>query len=268
MTALPANSFKARLRQRPPMIGSWLMSASPLAAEAMGWAGFDWLVVDMEHVPLDMGDVLAHLQAIAATPASAVVRVPWNDAVMVKRALDAGAQTIMFPFVQTPEEAARAVAATRYPPEGVRGIAAMTRAARYATIKDYLKTANREIAVIIQLETPEAIARMDEIAAVPGVDALFIGPGDLSGAMGQIGQIGHPAVQQALAQAAGRAKALGKPVGIVGPNPDMVKAFADMGFDYLAVSSDMGLMMNLAQSWLTALRGAHKGTDENSGGPY
>ena len=265
---LPRNHFKHNLHRTPPMIGTWLMAASPITAEAMGCAGFDWLVVDMEHVPLDLAAVSASLQAIAGTGASAVTRIPWNDTVMVKRVLDAGAQTIMFPFVQTAEEARRAVAATRYPPKGVRGIAAMTRAARYATVKDYLKRAHGEIAVVIQLETPEAIARMDEIAAVEGVDALFIGPGDLSGAMGHIGQIGHKDVQAALAAAASRANALGKPIGIVGPNPDMVRNFVAMGFNFLAISSDMGFMMTQAQSWLGALRGVHVRDAENPSGPY
>ncbi len=176
---MSANSFKSRLAAPggAPMLGSWVMSAAAAAAEALACCGFDFLVVDMEHSPLDMGDTVGLLRAIAGTPCESLVRIAWNDPVIVKRVLDAGARSVMFPFVQSAEEAKAAVAYTRYPPAGVRGVAAMHRGSRYGQVKDYLRTANDYIATVIQLETPESIERLPDIARVPGVDSLFLGPG-------------------------------------------------------------------------------------------
>jgi 4-hydroxy-2-oxoheptanedioate aldolase len=252
-----ANRFKSWLKSPPPdrPLGTWLMSAAPSTAEAMGFCGFDFLVVDMEHTPIGVPETIGILRAIAGTPAVPVVRLPWNDQVLVKRVLDAGAKTLMFPFIQTAEEAKRAVAYTRYPPDGVRGIAAVHRGSRFGRVADYLKTANDTIAVIAQLETVQAIERTAEIAAVDGVDSLFLGPGDLSGAMGLIGEIAHPDVQAMIARAAEFAHAAGKPIGIVGPNPEMVGRFIDYGYDWVAVASDMAMMTGRALDFIGALRG-------------
>ncbi len=255
----PVNAFKAGLVSGRTLFGTWLMTGSTQAAEGMGHAGYDFLVVDTEHVPIDLGQTFQLLQAVGNTPASPVVRLPWNDAVTMKRILDMGAQTVMVPFVETAEEARAAVASTRYPPDGVRGIAAMTRASRFGTAGDYLKTANDEMCVIVQLETPGAIARMAEIAAVPGVDALFVGPGDLSGALGFIGEIGRAEVQEALKNAAATARSLGKPIGIVGPTPAMVTDFLRYGFTFTAVASDLAMMMTRGREYLAALRGVDLG---------
>ena len=250
------NPFKHLLAQRhaKPPIGTWVMSASPLVAEAIGCAGFDWAVLDMEHTPLDMMDVVHLLQAVAGTPLVPVLRVPWNDAVTVKRVLDAGAETILFPFVQNADEARRAVAATRYPPGGVRGMAGMSRGSRFGTAPNYLTTANERMAVIVQLETPQAVGQLDAIAAVDGVDAIFLGPADLSAAMGHVGQLTHPDVLALMASAAQRCNALGLPVGSVGGTPEVVAQYRALGFDYLAVASDLGLLMRSAQATLAAIR--------------
>lgn len=237
-----------------PPVGTWIMSASPLVAEATGHAGFDWAVVDMEHSPLDMMDVLHMLQALSCTKMVPIVRVAWNDPVLVKRVLDAGATTVMFPFVQTAEEAARAVAATRYPPQGIRGMAGMSRASRFGTQPNYLTTANRQMGVIVQLETAHAIERIDAIADVDGVDSLFIGPADLSASMGYVGQLTHPAVMDRMAQAVLRCKAAAKPVGTIGGDPESVAQYRAAGFDYVAVGSDLGLFMQGARSAIAALR--------------
>jgi len=237
-----------------PPVGSWISSASPIVAEAIGCAGFDWGLVDMEHAPLDVMGVVQILQALAGTKMLPVVRVPWNDMVMVKRVLDAGATTVMFPFVQNADEARRAVAATRYPPEGVRGMAGTSRATRFGTTPNYFKTANQNIGVIVQLETPQAIDELDAIAGVKGVDALFVGPADLSAALGHIGQLTHPAVLDLMARAVQRCKALGVPVGTLGANPEMVAQYRAIGFDYVAVSSDIGFIMRGAQAAIAALR--------------
>jgi 4-hydroxy-2-oxoheptanedioate aldolase len=252
------NRFKGWLKgggPRPPL-GTWLMAAAPATAEALGYSGFDFLVVDMEHVPIGMSDLAAILRAIGCTPAEAVVRLAWNDQVLVKRALDSGAQTIMLPFVQTAEEASRAVSFAKYPPDGVRGVAAVHRGSRFGRAVDYLKRANDEIAVIVQLETPEAVERLPEIAVVPGVDGVFVGPGDLAAAMGHIGNIAHPDVQALIERAARMAKEVGKPVGIVGPNPEMVGRFIDYGYSYVAIGSDIAMMTGRASEWLGALRHA------------
>lgn len=235
-------------------IGTWISSTNPIVAEALGHAGFDWGVVDMEHSPLDLMPMLQLLQALGNTRMVGVVRVPWNDAVTVKRVLDAGATTVLFPFVQNAEEAARAVAATRYPPQGVRGISGMSRATRFGTVPNYLATANEGIGVIVQLETPQALGQLEAIAAVDGVNALFIGPADLSASMGHIGEFTHPAVMQAVADAVRRCKAVGIPVGTVGATPEVVTQYRAMGFDYLAISSDMGLLMSGARAAVRALR--------------
>ena len=251
------NAFRQLMRaagSKPP-IGTWISSASPIVAEAVGHAGFDWGVVDMEHAPLDMMNVLQLLQALGNTKTVGVVRVPWNDAVMVKRVLDAGATTVLFPFVQNADEARRAVSATRYPPAGQRGMSGMSRASKFGTVPGYLKIADATMGVMVQLETPQALAQLEAIAGVDGVDAVFIGPADLSASMGHIGQFTHPAVMQAMADAARRCKALGKPIGTIGATPEVVTQYRAMGYDYLAVSSDMGLLMSGALAAVKALRG-------------
>jgi 2-dehydro-3-deoxyglucarate aldolase len=251
---IPPNEFKRNLKRKPPMIGIWAMSGSAVAAEALGFAGYDFIVLDMEHAPNDAPRMLALLQAVAGSPASAVVRLPWNDAVTVKQLLDFGAQTLMFPYVQDAEEARRAVAATRYPPEGIRGFAGMSRATRYGTVADYPGKAAGEICVILQLETRKAIANLEEIASVPGVDCIFVGPGDLSADMGFIGQAGRAEVQKVLADSASRCAKLGKPVGILAPGAAQTRDYLDYGFSWVASGSDLGLMMSSARSELKTLQ--------------
>jgi 2-keto-3-deoxy-L-rhamnonate aldolase RhmA len=249
----PFKQLLAAAGAQPP-IGTWIMSASPLVAEAMGHAGFDWGVVDMEHTPLDMMEIVHMLQALSATRLLPVVRVPWNDTVVIKRVLDAGATTLLVPFVQNADEAQAAVAATRYPPEGRRGMAGMSRASKFGTTPNYLTTANRQMGVIVQLETAAAIERLEQIAAVDGVDALFIGPGDLSATMGHVAQLTHPDVLTLTSQAVQRAKAVGVPIGTVGGTPEVVAQYRAMGFDFIGIASDMGLVMRAAQAALAVLR--------------
>ena len=231
------------------------MSASAAVAEAMGHCGFDFLVIDMEHSPLHIDGAISLLRALAATGAEPLVRLAWNDQVLVKQALDAGAASLMFPFIENAEQARAAVAYTRYPPQGLRGVAAMQRGSRYGRARDYLRTADQQIAVVVQLETPGAIERLAEIAAVPGVDSLFVGPGDLSAQLGHIGELGHEEVQRLIARAASLARTAGKPIGIVGPNPQMVRQFLDCGYTWAAVASDLALLTGRAAEWLGALQG-------------
>ena len=258
------NPADSTMRAKP--LGSWLMSGSVASAEAFGHAGFDWLLIDMEHAPLEFTDVLHQLQAVTCGGAAPIVRIARNDAALAKRALDMGAPTLMFPYVQSPEEARAAVASIKFPPLGTRGFAAMHRASRYGTWSEFGTRANEATACIVQLETPEAVAQLEAIAAVPGVDALFVGPGDLSAAMGKIGNLADAEVRAALADCARRANAIGMPIGIVGPTPAMVREFIEMGYDYVAIASDMGMMMRQANAFIAELDQVK--ASANAGGPY
>ena len=253
------NPFAQRLKNRPTeqgaLLGTWLSAASPLFTEAAGHAGFDWGVIDMEHAPLDMMGLVHSLQATLGSPMLPIVRVPWNDAVTVKRVLDAGAETVLFPFIQDEHEAAAAVAATRYPPLGLRGMAGMNRGSRFGTAPDHFKSANDRMGVIVQLETPQAMARLEAIAQVPGVDAVFIGPADLSGTMGLPGQLTHPDVVAAMDKAAQRVHAVGSRIGTVMGTVEWARHFADAGYDFVGLASDLGLFMRASTDALKALRG-------------
>jgi 2-keto-3-deoxy-L-rhamnonate aldolase RhmA len=250
------NPFTQLLRSSGghPPIGTWIVSASPIVAEAVGCAGFDWAVIDMEHAPPSVMDVLHMLQALAGTKTVPVVRVPWNDAVIVKRVLDAGAGTVMFPLVQGAAEARRAVASTRFPPNGVRGMVGMSRASRFGTAPNYFRGANRDVGVIVEIESPQAIEQLEAIAAVDGVDAFFLGIADLSAALGHPGASGHPAVVDQMSRAVQRCKALGKPLGTLGQTPALVAQYRAAGFDFVGVASDLGMMMSSAQGIIAALR--------------
>ena len=237
-----------------PPLGTWIGSASPLVAEAVGHSGFDWGVLDMEHSPLELMNLLHLLHAVGATKMVPVVRVPANDPVTIKRVLDIGATTLQVPFIENAEQARLAVAAMRYAPQGVRGLDANCRAARFGLASTHLRTVNQSISLIAELETVESLRELEAIAAVDGVDALFVGPGDLSASMGYTGQFTHPAVIDVMAQAVQRAKRLGKPVGTIGPTPEVVAQFRAIGFDFVAVGSDIGLLMRAAHAAIAALR--------------
>ena len=251
---VPVNHFKRAIAGGKVPVGTWLSSGSPATAEALGCAGFDFLVVDTEHTPIDVPQMTEILRAIAGTPAQAIVRPPWNDMVMIKRALDAGAQTLLLPFVQDEDEARRAVAYTRYPPAGVRGVAGTHRGSRFGTVANYLKNAAGELCVIVQIETLSALAKLPQIAAVPGVDSIFVGPNDLAASMGHLGDMGQAAVQEKVAFAAKECRRLGKPCGIIGQNPEVVATYLDYGYSWVAVSSDMGMMVSRAQEFLGKVR--------------
>ena len=237
-----------------PPLGTWIGSASPLVAEAVGHSGFEWGVLDMEHSPLELMNLVHLLQAVGTTKLVPVVRVPANDPVTVKRVLDIGATTLMIPFVQDAEQARLAVAATRYAPDGVRGLDANCRAARFGLAPAHLRTANQAIGLIAELESVEALRQLEAIADVDGVDALFVGPADLSASMGHVGQFTHPAVMDLMAQAVQRARRAGKPIGTVGATVEVVAQYRAIGFDYVAVGSDIGLLMRAAHAAIAALR--------------
>ncbi|WP_372500772.1 HpcH/HpaI aldolase/citrate lyase family protein (plasmid) [Tistrella mobilis] len=251
----PRNDFKRRLTAGEVLNGFWLSLASPVASEALSLAGFDWLLFDGEHSPVDVAGMQPLLQAAATGTASAVVRPAWNDKVLIKRLLDIGAQTLLVPFVQSAEEAAAAVLASRYPPHGVRGVAGATRASRYGQTEDYFAVANQEICVLVQVETGEALGRLEEIATVDGVDGVFIGPSDLAASMGHLGRPGHPEVQAALKDAATRIAATGKAPGILATNAADARRYVDWGYRFVAAGVDVGVLMAGAKAMLAEVRG-------------
>jgi len=257
---MPPNLFKrAILAGTTTPYGVWLVSSAPATAEALGSAGFDFLVVDTEHTPIEPPQVAEILRTMAGTPAQAVVRPAWNDMVLIKRLLDAGAQTLLIPFVQNAEEAKRAVAHTRYPPDGVRGVAAVQRASRWGNVANYTKTAANDICVIVQIETAAAMEQLPAIAAVPGIDSLFIGPADLAASMGHLGDFNHPDVQAKIKQGVELCRKAGKPVGTVGPTPEMVLRYLEYGFTWIAINSDIGVRVGRATEWLGKVKAGAPG---------
>jgi 4-hydroxy-2-oxoheptanedioate aldolase len=205
------NRFKAALAAGERPLGLWSSLCSNIVADLLSDSGFDWILLDTEHSPNELPGLLTQMQALSRGTTSAIVRPAWNDPVLIKRVLDIGAQSVLIPFVQNAEEAARAVAACRYPPAGIRGITTSGRGARYGRVADYLHTANREICVLVQVETGAALDQLEAIAAVEGIDGVFIGPADLSASLGHIGNPLHPEVQRAIEDAGRRLKAVGKP---------------------------------------------------------
>ncbi|MGI3170302.1 HpcH/HpaI aldolase family protein [Pseudooceanicola sp. C21-150M6] len=241
---LPRNRFKHAIAAGEQQIGVWNSLASSTVSEALAALGFDWVLVDTEHAVTEAYQVLPALQAIAGFPdTSAIVRAVSNDPAYIKRYLDMGAQTIMIPYVQTPEEAAAAVHALRYPPRGMRGMAGGVRAGRYGLVKDYMTRAEEELCLIVQVETISAMARLEEIAAVDGVDAVFIGPADLSGSMGHPGDQSHPEVIAAIEDAIARLKAVGTPSGILTLNEDFARRCMELGTTFTAIGVDLSSMM-------------------------
>jgi 4-hydroxy-2-oxoheptanedioate aldolase len=234
---------RALAAQDRKLPGFWLTTASPTVTEIAAGAGFDWLLIDMEHTPNELPLVIDHLRAAVGGTAEPVVRVPWNEPVLVKRLLDSGARSFLFPYVQDAAEAAAAVAATRYPPHGVRGHSGSNRATRYGRDKTYLSTYADEICVIVQAETADAVARIGELAAVDGVDAVFIGPGDLSADMGELGKGWNaPRVRQVGLEGLAGIKAKGKAAGTLLYDEAAAKELFGLGFDFIAVGSDTTML--------------------------
>jgi 4-hydroxy-2-oxoheptanedioate aldolase len=239
---VPVNRLKRALHDGQPQIGLWSTLTSPVATEVVAGSGFDWVLLDTEHAPNDVTSVHRQLQAMQGSAASAVVRPYWNDAVLFKRLLDIGVQSLLVPFVQNADEARLAVAATRYPPHGVRGVATTIRANRYGRAKDYLHRAHDEICVIVQVETPQAIANVEAIAAVDGVDGLFIGPSDLAASMGHLGDNGHADVRGEIERAIRRIRATGKCAGILAPVEADARHWLELGCLFVGVGNDTGIL--------------------------
>lgn len=249
--ALPENGFKRGLAEGRQLLGIWNTIPGPVVAELLATAGYDWVLLDTEHSLTDIPDLMGMLQAVAPYPGSAVVRVAGQDPVLMKRVLDMGAQTVMVPYVQSAEEARAIVAAMRYAPRGIRGVSGMTRASRFGAVGDYVARAEAELCLIVQVETAEAVGRIGEIAAVDGVDAIFIGPSDLAASMGHPGQAGHPQVVAMIERAVKAIVAAGKPAGILTGDPAFARNCMDWGTRFTAVGIDMSILA----AGVRALRG-------------
>jgi 2-keto-3-deoxy-L-rhamnonate aldolase RhmA len=252
---LPPNPFRAALQRKRPLLGIWGMLNSADAVEGLGWSGFDWLLIDGEHAPVTLKDAVAQLRALAGTPTLPIVRVAWNDRILLKQHLDAGVSTVMIPYVQNAAEARAAVDAVRYPPQGSRGVAAMHRGSRYGRFSDYLARANEEMFVIVQIETIAALSACEEIAAVDGVDAVFFGPGDLAASMGLTGKAGHPDVTAAIEGGLKRCRPTGKSVGVLSPNDEISARHIRSGFDFISVANDCAILFRSADAVATRFRG-------------
>ncbi|SAK72577.1 2-dehydro-3-deoxyglucarate aldolase [Caballeronia ptereochthonis] len=242
------NAFRTSLLERKKLIGCWMSLASPIVTELVGVVGFDWMLLDAEHAPNDALTLIPQLMALKDSVSAPVVRPQANDAIAIKKLLDAGFVNFLIPFVDSAADARRAVAATRYPPHGIRGVSVGHRGNRYGTVANYFQAANDNICVAVQIESRAAVESIDEIVAVEGVDALFVGPSDLAAAYGHLGNPGHPDVQAAIAHVFERAHAAGKPSGILAPVREDAERYIAMGSTFVAVCADLGLLRNAAQA--------------------
>ena len=249
------NPFKRALKAGKLQIGIWHSLSSHLTVEILADSGFDWILLDTEHAPNELPMVHSQLQAAAGGTAHPVVRPAWNDQVLLKRLLDIGTQSFLIPYIETEEEAKRAIAGTRYPPLGVRGFASQSRASRFGRIKEYYQRAHEEICVLLQVETRLGLENLEKIARVEGVDGVFVGPGDLSAALGYLGQPGHPEVVKIIDGAIERIKACGKAPGILTGDPNLAQHYIEQGCLFTAVGSDVGILVSGADQLAARFKG-------------
>jgi 4-hydroxy-2-oxoheptanedioate aldolase len=247
MLELRINTFKRALVKGQAQIGLWSHLCSPISTEILSHSGFDWLLLDMEHSPNDLQELLAQLPALESSPTTAIVRPPWNDMVTFKRLLDIGVQTLLVPYVQTAEEARQAVAFTRYPPHGIRGFAGAPRASGYGRIPKYAHRCSEELCLLVQVETLLGLKNLESIASVEGIDGVFIGPGDLSADMGHLGNPKHPDVLAAIDDAIQRIRKIGKAPGILTSDEGLAKHYLEIGCLFVAVGADQNLLRDSSQ---------------------
>ena len=245
---LAKNTFKAALAAKAPQIGLWASIPSNYSAEVIAGAGFDWILLDTEHTPSDIETVVSQLQALSGYPTTPVVRVPWNDMVTIKRYLDTGVQSLLVPQVNTVEEAKHAVAYTRFPPEGLRGVAGSTRATRFGRIKNYFQRAREETCLLVQAESKEALAHLEAIAAVDGIDGIFIGPADLHASLGYLGERAHKDVMPIIDDAIVRIVKTGKAAGILTDREENARRWLKCGATFVAVGADLGILARGAEA--------------------
>lgn len=254
MSQHPKNIFKAKLGKEQ-QIGCFMTLGSPGLTELLAACGFDWILIDTEHSPVEVPDIINHLRAVNTPGVSALVRPAWNDMVTIKRILDQGAQTLLIPYVENAEEARQAVSAIRFPPRGLRGVSGASRAANYGLSTDYFAEAERELCLLVQIETTGALSQIEEIASVDGVDAVFIGPSDLAASMGHIGNPLHPDVQKAIDDGFRRLKAIGKPCGYLTGSEDEFRRRLAEGVDFISYATDAVVARNAAKALIGRLKG-------------
>ncbi|MGQ7934208.1 4-hydroxy-2-oxoheptanedioate aldolase [Paraburkholderia sp. D1E] len=243
----PKNTFKRALAEGKPQFGLWAALADAYVTELLATAGFDWLLIDNEHAPNDVRSTLAQLQAVAAYASHPVVRPVRSDSALIKQLLDIGAQTLLLPMIDTADQAADAVAATRYPPQGIRGVgSALARASRWNRIPDYLNTAADELCVLVQVETVQGMENLSAIAAVEGVDGVFFGPSDLSASMGLLGKPGDASVREAICNGIRKVRDAGKAAGVLAPDSGIAAEYMAAGATFVAVGTDTGLLSRAA----------------------
>ncbi|MCP1661297.1 2-dehydro-3-deoxyglucarate aldolase [Neisseria perflava] len=242
------NTLRQRLHKGEQLIGCWSSLGSPITTEVLGLAGFDWILLDGEHAPNDVLSFVPQLMALKDSSSMPIVRPPKNDPVIIKRLLDIGFYNILVPYVETEEDALQAVASTRYPPVGIRGVSVSHRNNGYATIPDYFKVINDNIGVIVQVESRLGVENVEKIAVVDGVDCLFVGPGDLSAALGYLGQPNHPEVQKVIQHIFATAKKYGKACGILAPAEEDARRYISWGATFVSVGSDLGVFRSGSQA--------------------
>ena len=253
------NPFKKALKAGRLQIGLWHSLSSHLVVEILADSGFDWILLDTEHAPNELPMVLTQLQATSGGKAHPVVRPAWNDQVIIKRLLDIGAQSLLIPYVETEEQARRAVMSTRYPPEGFRGYASQARASRYGRIAGYHQAAHEQICLLLQVETKRGLENLERIAKVEGVDGVFVGPGDLSAALGHLGRPNHPEVVKTIDDAIRRIKGAGNVPGILCGDTQLARHYIEQGCLFTAVGSDIGLLANGSQQLAAMFRNPSQG---------
>jgi 2-dehydro-3-deoxyglucarate aldolase len=241
------NSFRRDLRARKKLIGCWASLASNITTEILGYAGFDWLLIDGEHAPNDWNSFIAQLQALKDSPSAPVVRPQWAEPVIIKRLLDIGFFNFLMPYIESAEQAHALVAATRYPPHGIRGVGTVHRSIKYGYVPDYFTRVNEDISVVVQIESRKGVENVAAIAAVDGVDGLFIGPSDLSADYGVLGQVTHPEVVRAIETVVAAGNAAGKAVGILTSEKD-ARRYLDMGMTMVAVGGDVGIFKSASKA--------------------
>jgi 4-hydroxy-2-oxoheptanedioate aldolase len=247
------NLLKTAFAERRPAVGLWQALATPYTAEICARAGYDWLLFDGEHAPNTLQTLLAQLQAVAPFPVEPVARPPIGEAAIIKQYLDIGFRSLLIPMVESATQAERLVAATRFPPAGIRGVASATsRASDFGGQADYLARTHEDICLLVQIESRAALDQIEAIAAVPGVDGLFIGPADLAGSLGHLGQPRHPDVQTAIADALDRIRKAGKPSGIFALDPEDARARLAGGVAFVSAGTDIGLLSGSANALRTA----------------
>jgi len=255
---LSTNTFTAALSSRTNQIGLWITLASNFSAETLAPSGYDWVLLDMEHSPNDLGSILTQLQVFKASNTTAIVRPSWNDPVQVKRLLDIGAPGLLFPMIQSVDEAKLAVASTRYPPRGIRGVSGSTRANAFGRVTDYFDRIEEETTVLLQLETLAAIEKAVDIGTVDGVSGIFFGPADIAADMGLLGKPMEPAVWDVIRPAAKKLIDAGVPVGTLVMDSAFSAELLNDGFTFVACGSDASILSKGADALLAAVRSAVK----------